>query len=87
MGHWDISSAQLAVEAHKYEQRRLKENLCDVEMRLKKVERERQELLLTQGTQRATVDGFEKQLDELRDELRKTKQELSTQRTQYFQLR
>lgn len=77
----------MAVEAHTSEQRRLRENLTDVETRLKQIEKERQELLLTQGTRRATINGLEDQLQDLREELRRTKQELGTQRTQYFQLR
>lgn len=61
--------------------------MTDVETRLKQIEKERQELLLTQGTRRATIKGLEDQLQDLREELRRTKQELGTQRTQYFQLR
>lgn len=53
---------------------------------MKQIEKERQELLLTQGTRRATIKGLEDQLQDLREELRRTKQELGTQRTQYFQL-
>ncbi|KAK2585798.1 hypothetical protein KPH14_010403 [Odynerus spinipes] len=36
---------------------------------------------------RATVNGLEDQLEDLKEELRKTKQELTVQRTQFFQLR
>ncbi|XP_006617235.2 centrosomal protein of 135 kDa [Apis dorsata] len=78
---------KIATEAHTSEQRHLRENLTDVETRLKQIEKERQELLLTQGTRRATIKGLEDQLQDLREELRRTKQELGTQRTQYFQLR
>ncbi|XP_043584009.1 centrosomal protein of 135 kDa-like isoform X1 [Bombus pyrosoma] len=78
---------KMAAEAHTSEQRRLKENLTDVETRLKQIEKERQELLLTQGARRATINGLEDQLQDLREELKRTKQELGTQRTQYFQLR
>lgn len=78
---------KMAAETHVSEQRRMRENLCDLETRLKHVEKERQELLLTQGTKKATISGLEGQLDDTRDELRRTKQELATQRTQYFQLR
>lgn len=77
----------MAAETHTSEQRLLRENLCDLETRLKHVEKERQELLLTQGMKKATISGLEGQLDDTRDELRRTKQELATQRTQYFQLR
>lgn len=78
---------KIATEAHTSEQRHLRENLTDVETRMKQIEKERQELLLTQGTRRATIKGLEDQLQDLREELRRTKQELGTQRTQYFQLR
>ncbi|CAK9809654.1 Centrosomal protein of 135 kDa [Anthophora quadrimaculata] len=78
---------KMATEAHTSEQRRLRENLADVETRLKHIEKERQDLLLTQGARRATINGLEDQLQDLREELRRTKQELGTQRTQYFQLR
>ncbi|XP_076626072.1 uncharacterized protein LOC143344162 isoform X2 [Colletes latitarsis] len=78
---------KMATEAHTSEQRRLRENLTEVETRLKQIEKERQELLLTQGARRATIDGLEDQLQDLREELKRTKQELGTQRTQYFQLR
>nr|XP_033320790.1 centrosomal protein of 135 kDa isoform X2 [Megalopta genalis] len=78
---------KIAVEAHTSEQRRLRETLSEVETRLKQIEKERQELLLTQGARRATINGLEDQLEDLREELKRTKQELSTQRTQYFQLR
>ncbi|XP_043665843.1 centrosomal protein of 135 kDa-like isoform X1 [Vespula pensylvanica] len=39
------------------------------------------------GTQRGTVNGYEDQLEDLQEELRRTKQELTAQRTQFFQLR
>ncbi|XP_076748654.1 uncharacterized protein LOC143422118 isoform X1 [Xylocopa sonorina] len=78
---------KIAAEAHTSEQRRLRENLTDAESRLKQIEKERQELLLTQGARRATISGLEDQIQDLREELRRTKQELGTQRTQYFQLR
>ncbi|XP_046816045.1 centrosomal protein of 135 kDa-like isoform X5 [Vespa crabro] len=39
------------------------------------------------GTQRGTVNGYEDQLEDLQEELRRTKQELTVQRTQFFQLR
>ncbi|XP_043259475.1 centrosomal protein of 135 kDa-like isoform X2 [Colletes gigas] len=78
---------KMATEAHTSEQRRLRENLTEVETRLKQIEKERQDLLLTQGARRATIDGLEDQLQDLREELKRTKQELGTQRTQYFQLR
>ncbi|XP_076646468.1 uncharacterized protein LOC143355509 isoform X2 [Halictus rubicundus] len=78
---------KIAAEAHSSEQRRLRENLSEVETRLKQIEKERQELLLTQGARRATINGLEDQLEDLREELKRTKQELSTQRSQYFQLR
>nr|XP_034195948.1 centrosomal protein of 135 kDa isoform X3 [Osmia lignaria] len=78
---------KMAAEAHTSEQHRLRENLTDVEARLKQIEKERQELLLTQGSRRATIKGLEDQLQDLREELKRTKQELGTQRTQYFQLR
>lgn len=77
----------MAAEAHTSEQRRLRENLTEVETRLKQIEKERQDLLLTQGTRRATISGLEDQLQDLREELKRTKQELATQRSQYFQLR
>ena len=77
----------MATEAHTSEQRRLRESLHDVETRLKNIERERQELLMTQGTRRATINGLEDQLEDMKEELKRTKQELADQRTQYFQLR
>lgn len=69
------------------EQLRLKENLIEAENRLKHMEKERQDLLVTQGTKRAAINGLEDQLDDVQEELRRTKQELMAQRTQYFQLR
>ncbi|XP_076179711.1 uncharacterized protein LOC143152941 isoform X3 [Ptiloglossa arizonensis] len=78
---------KIAAEAHTSEQRRLRENLTEVETRLKQIEKERQDLLHTQGARRATINGLEDQLQDLREELKRTKQELGTQRTQYFQLR
>jgi len=74
-------------DAHKCEQLRLKENLLETENRLKHLEKERQDLLMTQGTRRAAMDGLEDQLGDIQEELRRTKQELMAQRTQYFQLR
>jgi len=74
-------------DTHKSEQLRLKENLIEAENRLKHIEKERQDLLVTQGSRRATVNGLEDQLDDVQEELRRTKQELMAQRTQYFQLR
>ncbi|XP_077254913.1 uncharacterized protein LOC143893424 isoform X2 [Temnothorax americanus] len=39
------------------------------------------------GTRRAAINGLEDQLGDVQEELRRTKQELMAQRTQYFQLR
>lgn len=77
----------MMAEAHTNEQLFLKENLVGAENRLKHIEKERQDLLVTQGTRRVTINGLEDQLDDVKEELRRTKQELMTQRTQYFQLR
>lgn len=77
----------MATEAHNSVQQRLRENLLDVEKRMKYFECERQELIMTQGTKRATINGLEEQLEDLKEELKRTKQELADQRTQYFQLR
>lgn len=74
-------------DAHMCEQLRLKESLIDAENRLKHIEKERQDLLITQGTRKAAMNGLEDQLDDVQEELRRTKQELTAQRTQYFQLR
>lgn len=74
-------------EAHTSEQLRLKESLAEAETRLKHAEKELQDLLVTQGTRRATINGLEEQLSDVQEELHRTKQELMAQRTQYFQLR
>lgn len=74
-------------DAHMCEQLRLKESLVEAENRLKHIEKERQDLLVTQGTRRAAINGLEDQLGDVQEELRRTKQELMAQRTQYFQLR
>lgn len=54
---------------------------------MKHMEKERQDLLVTHGTRRATINGLEDQLGDVQEELQRTKQELMAQRTQYFQLR
>lgn len=82
-----ITLGQMVAEAHSCEQLRLQESLADAENRLKRMEKERQDLLVTQGTKKVTINGLEDQLDDVQQELRRTKQELMTQRTQYFQLR
>lgn len=69
------------------EQRRLRQSLAEMDCRLAKVEQERRELFIVQGSRRAAISGLDDQLEDLRDELKRTKQELSEQRTQYFQLR
>lgn len=74
-------------DAHKCEQLRLKESLVEAENRLKHREKEREDLLVTQGTRRAAMNGLEDQLGDVQEELHHTKQELMAQRTQYFQLR
>lgn len=74
-------------DAHKCEQLRLKESLVEAENRLKHREKEREDLLVTQGTRRAAMNGLEDQLGDVQEELHRTKQELMAQRTQYFQLR
>ncbi|KAL6426094.1 hypothetical protein ACFW04_008989 [Cataglyphis niger] len=74
-------------EAHTSEQLRLKESLAEAETRLKHAEKELQDLLVTQGTRRTTINGLEDQLSDVQEELHRTKQELMAQRTQYFQLR
>ncbi|XP_033216030.1 centrosomal protein of 135 kDa isoform X2 [Belonocnema kinseyi] len=78
---------KMATESHTFEQRGLRESLLDLETRLEHTERERQELLVTQGTRRGTINGLEDQLDDMKEELKQTKQELADQRTQYFQMR
>ncbi|XP_011495576.1 PREDICTED: centrosomal protein of 135 kDa [Ceratosolen solmsi marchali] len=78
---------KLATEAHATEQRRLRENLDDTQSRLAQIEQKWRELLLVQGTRRATINGLDDQLNDLKEDLRRTKQELTEQRTQYFQLR
>lgn len=77
----------MMAETHTSEQLRLKESLVEAENRLKHAEKDRQDLLVTQGTRRAAINGLEDQLDDVQEELRRAKQELMTQRTQYFQLR
>lgn len=74
-------------EAHSCEQLRLKESLVEAETRLKHVEKERQDLLVTQGSKRATISDLENQLSNMQEELHRTKQELMAQRTQYLRLR
>lgn len=74
-------------ETHSCEQLRLKESLVEAERRLQHVEKERQDLLINRGTKSATINGLEDQLSDMQEELHRTKQELMTQRTQYFQLR
>lgn len=74
-------------EAHSCEQLRLKESLVEAETRLKHVEKERQDLLVTRGTKRATISDLEDQLGNVQEELHRTKQELMAQRTQYLRLR
>lgn len=74
-------------DAHMSEQLHLKESLVEAENRLKHIEKERQDMLVTQGTRRATINGLEDQLGDVQEELHRTKQELMAQRTQYFQLR
>jgi chromosome segregation ATPase len=69
------------------EQRRLRENLDDSQSRLREIEQKWRELLHVQGSRRATISGLDDQLDDLKEDLRRTKQELTEQRTQYFQLR
>ncbi|XP_067213676.1 centrosomal protein of 135 kDa isoform X2 [Linepithema humile] len=78
---------EMMSETHTSEQLRLKESLVEAENRLKRVEKERQDLLVTQGTRRVTINGLEDQLGDVQEELHRTKQELMAQRTQYFQLR
>ncbi|KYN16644.1 hypothetical protein ALC57_11153 [Trachymyrmex cornetzi] len=78
---------EIMSDTHKSEQLRLKENLIEAENRLKHIEKERQDLLVTRGTRRATMSDLEDQLGDVQEELRRTKQELMAQRTQYFQLR
>ncbi|KYQ59569.1 hypothetical protein ALC60_01410 [Trachymyrmex zeteki] len=78
---------EIMSDTHKNEQLRFKENLIEAENRLKHIEKERQDLLVTQGTRRAAMNGLEDQLGDVQEELRRTKQELMAQRTQYFQLR
>ncbi|XP_011052549.1 PREDICTED: centrosomal protein of 135 kDa isoform X2 [Acromyrmex echinatior] len=78
---------EIMSDTHKSEQLRFKENLIEAENRLKHMEKERQDLLVTQGSRRATMNGLEDQLGDVQEELRRTKQELMAQRTQYFQLR
>ncbi|XP_020277537.1 centrosomal protein of 135 kDa-like isoform X2 [Pseudomyrmex gracilis] len=74
-------------ETHTSENFRLKESLAEAESRLKQMEKERQDLLVNQGNRRAAINGLEDQLIDAQEELRRTKQELMAQRTQYFQLR
>lgn len=74
-------------EAHTSESLRLKESLAGAETRLRQMEKERQDLLVNRGSSKAAINGLEDQLADAQEELRRTKQELMAQRTQYFQLR
>jgi len=74
-------------KTHSCEQLRLKEDLIETESRLKHIEKERQDFVVNHNTRNATINGLEDQLSEAREEIRRTKQELIAQRTQYFQLR
>lgn len=65
----------------------MKENLADAENRLKYIEQERHDLLHSQGTQKATAHGLEDQLKDVKEELKRAKEELTAQRSQYLQLR
>ncbi|XP_057321420.1 centrosomal protein of 135 kDa isoform X2 [Microplitis mediator] len=78
---------KLATEAHTGEQRRLRERLRDLELKLEDVEREKHNFILSQESRRSALTGLEDQLEDAKEELRRTKQELAAQRTQYFQLR
>ncbi|KAH0554612.1 hypothetical protein KQX54_011905 [Cotesia glomerata] len=78
---------KLATDAHTSEQRRLRERLRDLELKLEDVEREKHNYILSQESRRSAVTGLEDQLEDVKEELRRTKQELTSQRTQYFQLR
>ncbi|KAJ8668217.1 hypothetical protein QAD02_009880 [Eretmocerus hayati] len=78
---------KLATEAHVSEQCRLRESLAESESRLAHTSSERRQLLIVQGGRKAALDGLDQQLDDLKDELQRTKLELTEQRTQYFQLR
>ncbi|XP_008547784.1 centrosomal protein of 135 kDa isoform X2 [Microplitis demolitor] len=78
---------KLATEAHTSEQRRLRERLRDLELKLEEVEREKHNFVLSQESRRSALTGLEDQLEDAKEELRRTKQELAAQRTQYFQLR
>ncbi|KAF7998336.1 hypothetical protein HCN44_009734 [Aphidius gifuensis] len=78
---------KIATSTHTSEQRRLKDNLHELELRLAETEREKNDILHSQGSRRSAISGLENDVQEAREELRRTKQELSTQRTQYFQLR
>ena len=69
------------------EHHRLYAKLADTESKLEVYERERRQLLIAQGDRRATLEGMDEQIEDLKEELRRTKQELTEQRTQYFQLR
>ena len=77
----------MTTEAHQCEQRHLKQNIIEVEKGLKKIECERQQLLIVQGTQRATVISLENQLADAKDELQEKRKELMDLRTQFSQLR
>ncbi|XP_074095969.1 centrosomal protein of 135 kDa isoform X2 [Cotesia typhae] len=78
---------KLATDAHTSEQRRLRERLRDLELKLEDVEREKHNYILSQESRRSALTGLEDQLEDVKEELRRTKQELTSQRTQYFQLR
>lgn len=77
----------MTTEAHQSEQRRLKKCVNEVETRLKNLESDRKELVIVQGTQRATVISLEAKLVDAQDELREKRSELMEIKTQYSQLR
>ncbi|XP_034949159.1 centrosomal protein of 135 kDa isoform X2 [Chelonus insularis] len=73
---------RLATGAHTAEQKRLKEKIRDLEMKLDEAERQRQDILLSQGSQRTALT----EMEDIKEELHLTRRKYENQRNQYSKL-
>lgn len=82
-----ICFEQNAAENHADEEQLLKDNMREMETRIRSLEGERTSLIRLQGTDRAKINGLEETVRDLKEQYRRMKHELTKANAENYQLR
>lgn len=73
--------------SHVNQHAQLEKTLMESEEQVRRLEKERRELMQNQGSRRATINNLEEQCELLKEQNRTLQSELTAQRTLYSQLK